>query len=224
MDFAIFFKTNLLKFFFITLLILIVNTQLSFNDLNYIKKTILNSQKENGLFLNSIESTYQSVYVLKVLNEKIPEIPKICKEAHFESMKEISSSLVKLNELLNCKIQMNFEMKSEDFENLTNFDINTVHEKIFLWKNLENVEWKDVFEKIKTFITVENLFSLFSNTKISSLDATVKGLQIMEILHEKTQDEELKNNIKNKISSVMQAFQGEFQLLSSVKYFKINLH
>lgn len=217
MDLTILSNLNLLKILLISLIILSVNSQLTPNDLNHIKKTILSTQKENGLFSNSIETTYQSVYVLKVLNEKIPEIPKICKEAQFESMKDVSSSLIKLNQILNCKIQIDYEIKTEDFENLTNLDLDTVHEKIFLWKNLENVEWKIIFEKIKTYITADNLFSAHSNTHKSSLDATVRGLQILEILNESSQNEDLKKEIEKKIVSVFQEFQGGFQLLSDVK-------
>jgi hypothetical protein len=217
MDLTILYNLNLLKILLISLIILTVNSQLTSNDLNHITKTILSTQKENGLFSNSIETTYQSVYVLKVLNEKIPEIPKICKEAQFESMKDVSSSLIKLNQILNCKIQIDYEIKTEDFENLTNFDIDTVHEKIFLWKNLENVEWKIIFEKIKTYITADNLFSAHSKTHKSSFDATIRGLQILEILNESSKNEELKKEIEKKIVSVFQEFQGGFQLLSDVK-------
>lgn len=219
MDLTIFSYLNLLKILFISLVILTVNSQLTSNDLNHIKKTILSTQKENGLFSNSIETTYQSVYILKVLNEKIPEIPKICKEAQFELMKDVSSHFIKLNQILDCRIQIDYEMNTEDLENLTNFDIDTVHEKIFLWKNLENLEWNTIFEKIKTYITADNLFSAHSNTLKSSLDATVRGLQILEILIENSKNEELKKEIEKKIVSVFKAFQSEFQILSEVKNF-----
>lgn len=218
MDFIKFISPQIIKILLIIFFISNVNSQLSLNDLNYIKKTTLGVQNEDGLFKNSIESTFQSVYVLKVLNEKIPEVPKICRELKSQSIKEITSPLIKLNDLLKCKIDIKIEKKSEDVENLINYDMNSVHEKIFVWRHADNLDWVDLFAKIKNYLTDLNLFSLRSKSSESSLDATVKGLETLEIIYGKINDEKVREEVKDTIIKVFKGLQGEFQLLGNVIY------
>ena len=206
-------KPNLIKLLTFVLTIFLVNSQLSSNDLNYIRKSILGSQKDNGLFFESFEDTYRSVYVLKVLNEKIPENNKICKEVHFQSIKEVTNVLVQLNELLKCKIDFEIEMKQGEFENLN--DINSIHEKILILKNAKNMDWKDMHSKIRPFLKNTGLFSEVNKSAKGVLDATVKGLEILQIIYDNVSGD-IKEELKSSIASVIKGLNGEFQPLAHV--------
>lgn len=206
-------KPNLLKLLTFMLTIFIVNSQLSSNDLNYIRKSILGSQKDNGLFAESFEDTFRSAYVLKVLNEKIPENNKICKEVHFQSMKEVSIALVELNELLKCKIDFEIEMKQGEAENLN--EINSLHEKVLIWRYAKNVDWKDLYSKIKPFIKDTGLFSEVKKSTQGVLDATVKGLEILQIIYDKVAAD-TKEELKSTIVSTIKGLNSFFQPLAHV--------
>ena len=207
-------KPKLIKLLTILLVIFLVNSQLSPNDFNYMRKTIVSAQKDTGLFFESFENTFRSVYVLKVFNEKIPKNNKICKVVHFETMKEVTNNLVELNEMLKCKIEFDVEKKEGELETLN--DISSIYEKVLIWRKAKNVDWIDLYTKIKPYINKSGLFSA-SKQKSSkaSLDATVNGLKILQIIDEKV-TEEVSGDVKNSIKAVIEGLKSEFQQLANV--------
>ena len=151
---------------------------------------------------------------MKVLNERIPENNKICKEVHFETMKEVTNNLIELNEMLKCKIEIDVEMKEGELETLN--DISSIYEKVLICRKAKNVDWIDLYTKIKPYINKSGLFSA-SKQKSSkaSLDATVNGLEILQIIDEKV-TEEVSGDVKNSIKAVIEGLKTEFQQLANV--------
>lgn len=190
-------------------------SQLTQTDTNYIKKSLLASQDETtGLFNKSADLTYKAAYSLKTLGENINNIPKICREISFEAMNKMTIEIVQLDELLNCKLNLDLIKEIRD-EDLIKLDLNSLYEKIYLGsKSKAKFNWSTVYDITKTYVnSKENLFSNSSIELKSSLISTATGLKLLSMIHSNISEESQKNEVKELITLIVHNSQKEFQII-----------
>jgi hypothetical protein len=189
-------------------------TQLTPTDMTYIKKTLQASQDEaTGLFDKSAEKTYKAAFALKTLGENVNNVPKICREISFEAMNGVTNEILALDELINCKLNMELqkELKDDDFLKL---DLNALYKKVSLAnKSNAKFNWSAVYEVTKSYLNAND--KLFSNTNTdlkSSLASTATGLKLLSLVHANL-PEENKKEVQDLLTTIVQTLQKEFQLV-----------
>jgi len=194
-------------------------SQLTNTDINYIKNFIISQQEEsNGVFGKSYDNTYKAIFSLKLLNEPVPLIPKICREISFEAMNEITMQLMDINELLNCKINFEHQYAGTDFDIKLNSDLETIFKRVNMAVKLQlqaKINWEILFENLKAFITPEKLFSNINGSGRQSLISTAYGLKLLTLINENV-GEKYKEEVRKEIILIFTNIQSEFQLLRDV--------
>ncbi len=193
-----------------------VYSQLTSNDINFMKKTIMSFQDEtNGIFDKSLDTTFKSIYSLKMLNQEIPLRSRICKEISFEAMNGYSVEMLKINNLLNC--QITFENIIQlSAEKMMNTDFETLNNRFDSAKILgEKINYELLFENLKGFVTDKNLFSNVNGSNKGLLMITTRGIKMLTEIH-KNMEGEIKDEVGKMIVLMFTNIQNDFQLISEV--------
>lgn len=201
---------NIFAFVLIGLCLSLIESQLTNTDLQYIKQTLHKSQGENGYFGKSLENTYKAVYSLKALNESVENFPKICREIDYEARNKVDINILSLDKILGCRL--NLPQPQQISEDSLNTEI---LEDLYAAVQLaeasgSNVDWLKLFENLKKFVNVENLFSPNLEKKVTSLTSTVQGLSLMTSIKN-----QLVNNtdIDELLINIIQATHKQYTLL-----------
>ena len=182
-----------MKIFLFIISIVYSASQLTFQDVNYIRSTINKLMDEKtGMFSQNDHTNLLAVESLIILNENINKKP-FCKDLDF-SKEEPTYERVVMNEKLNCGV--NFKIPE-------NFDVLGYNSIVDLYYSVETakkvghtLDWSSIYSKAKLFYTKQALFSLYLESQVASIKASTYGLRLLSLIHENS-----KNDIKEEISS-----------------------
>lgn len=194
----------------------LIYSQLTSTDTNYIKKHLLSLQDDKGLFSNSFDTTNKAVYVLRTLNESIPNIKGICREISLELLSEVSSDLVELNQALKCKADFSgVEIKDEHFTPIDT--LGQLYDKVVVAEKLKaKVDYASIYDKVKKFVTQGNFFSEMENGTPSLLQSAL-GLKLLTLIHKTTSDNNIKKSIVDLGKQVLASVSNEIQHMGEVR-------
>ena len=203
---------SFIAFFIICIGLNLVTSQLTLTDINYIKNSLQKNQEENGLFGKSLDNTYRAIYSLKAMGENVEHIPKICREISFEAMNGLDLNILKIDELLGCKLTLTKPQEILE-ENLANLSLETLYKTVRIAeKTGAKLNWSLLFENLKAFLTEENLFASVTGHKESSLLSTAHGLHLLTSIHNKITNT-TKSEVQDYLVNVAQALYKQFTLI-----------
>ncbi len=183
----------------------LICTQLTNNELSYIKNYIFSNQnQQTGLFFeekkNPLKHTRQSIESLLILEEQIPNKDIICKT--ISNNKEVNYDIIKINSDLKCKNDFSSKFNP-------NKTTNSIEELYYDFKSAEllnDKSLKELYKSSKEFLS-NNKFSKFKNEKRKkSIFATSLGIEIFSIAYEKLSEE--KNDIKENLKEIINSLQS----------------
>ncbi len=208
----------------------LICTQLTNNELSYIKNYIFSNQnQQTGLFFeekkNPLKHTRQSIESLLILEEQIPNKENICKT--ISNIKEVNYDIIKINSDLKCKNDFSSKFNP-------NKTTNSIEELYYDFKSAEllnDKSLKELYKSSKEFLS-NNKFSKFKNEKRKkSIFATSLGIEIFSIAYEKFSEE--KNDIQENLKEIINSLQSAQTDLSdnivlfserNISIYKLNNH
>ena len=208
----------------------LICTQLTNNELSYIKNYIFSNQnQQTGLFFegkkNPLKHTRQSIESLLILEEQIPNKENICKT--ISNIKEVNYDIIKINSDLKCKNDFSSKFNP-------NKTTNSIEELYYDFKSAEllnDKSLKELYKSSKEFLS-NNKFSKFKNEKRKkSIFATSLGIEIFSIAYEKFSEE--KNDIQENLKEIINSLQSAQTDLSdnivlfserNISIYKLNDH
>lgn len=213
----------------ISLLLLIViisdvSSQLSKNDISYIKSTI-NALKDEktGVFSTSNDKlNLIAVESLKLVNEEVSR-KNFCRELDF-SKEEPSHSKIILNTILSCDIKFELSEKIRNSPYEVFESINSIidfYEYLEVLLNLKiTLDEKFVYDKLSEYKSKLLLFSLKKESEIPSINATTYGIKILARLFNYSNT---KNNNDNDASEFNNQIKQELKLYTTeiLNFFQI---
>lgn len=212
-------------FFLIASLQVVIKTQLSESDKSQIVKNLNEQQNEkSGLYKDDIEMTYQAVFSLKQLEEQVPSSSKICRELSYEFNSKAYKAMLELNELLNCKIDVNTEsfMKNFELSKTNDSSLITLLERVELQSKLKLLDEQTLvnhFKTVQEHLSSENVFVPASeNNGESVLLINNYGIRLLGIIASSTENQEIKENIAVILKLVILNLNKFFYELKNVFY------
>ena len=186
-------KKIIRNIFFLSLLLLMFNSQISIHDKETIERYILQGQSKNtGLFFENshpFKHTKEAIASLKILGLDIKHKKEICLK--LSEIKDIDVNIISIDNLLECKIK--FKNYKPDLSKAKLVELYN-EGKILDMLNIN--KWDELYKKLKNFLIQENgKFSLLKNNekKKKSLIATAIGVELLILIANKNPS--LKNEL-----------------------------
>jgi len=214
-------------FFFLFTYVHFIKTQLTDSDRSQMVKIINDDHNEkSGLFKENIESTFKAVFALRQLDEKVHSPNQICRELSFEMNTKATLSMLELNELLYCKLDVNAETFLKNFENNSNSqNLNSVLERIEIENRLKLLNENSLlsyFNLAKSYLNNDNTFLNRPNSNESEAETSILlnsyGIRLLGIISANTQTPELKQKISTLILAVINNLNKNFYELKDVRW------
>ena len=208
---------------------LVIKTQLSESDKSHLIKILNDEQNEkSGLYKDDIENTYRAVFSLKQLEEPVPSSSKICRELSYEFNSKAYKGMLELNELINCKNEVNIETFMKNFEvaKTNDLSLKTLFERVELQSRLKILNEEIIqtnFIKVQEYLNSDNMFvneipPATENKEDSSLLINSYGIRLLSILGSNTESQDIKDNVASILKVVIPKLNKYFYDLKEVIY------
>lgn len=212
-------------FLFLFAYIHFINSQLSDSDRSQMVKIINEDQNEkSGMYREDLETTFRAVFALRQLDETVGSSAKICRELSYELNTKASLSMLQLNELLNCKLEINPESFLKNFEkNSNNQNLGNVLERVEIESRLNLLNENSLssyFNLAKSFVSNDNVFLSKPNSNENDAETSLLlnsyGIRLLGLISTNTETPELLNNISTLLRAILNNLNKTFYDLKDV--------
>lgn len=212
-------------FLFLFAYIYFINSQLSDSDRSQMVKIINEDQNEkSGMYREDLETTFRAVFALRQLDETVGSSANICRELSYELNTKASLSMLQLNELLNCKLEINPETFLKNFEkNSNNQNLGSVLERVEIESRLNLLNENSLssyFNLAKSFVSNDNVFLSKPNSNENDAETSLLlnsyGIRLLGLISTNTETPELLNNISTLLRAILNNLNKSFYDLKDV--------